>query len=337
MHAVEDAAGQAEDRPSVSPLKRRLNRLMQRESVRHLVRAVDRFNDRLGTQFAGAITYFSFLAVVPIMMVAFSIAGFVLSSKPSLLTDLRNDIAKLLPSGLTGTIGEVLDAAVAARFTVGIIGLLIALYSGVSWMGNVRTAIQAQWRPDFDDNQETRKESLPKYYGKSLIYLVTLGAAILASFLLTAAASWAQAFLLRLLGWDDAPPWRTITAVTPVLVALVADVAIFYLLYDRLSPRDVPAQPKALFRGAVMAAIAFEVLKLGLTLLLPLLLTSATAKLFGPVIGLLFFFNLVATVVLFLAAWIATARTAATPTGPTPANKLDHVEAIPGKPNQADA
>ena len=36
------------------------------------------------------------------------------------------------------------------------------------------------------------------------------------------------------------------------------------------------------------------------------MLSSATAKIFGPIIGILIFFNLVATVVLFLAAWIAT-------------------------------
>jgi membrane protein len=53
-------------------------------------------------------------------------------------------------------------------------------------------------------------------------------------------------------------------------------------------------------------SLAFEALKFGLTFLLPLLLTSITAKLFGQVIGLLFFFNLVATAVLFIAAWIAT-------------------------------
>ncbi len=36
--------------------------------------------------------------------------------------------------------------------------------------------------------------------------------------------------------------------------------------------------------------------------------TSKTAAIFGPVIGLLFFFNLVAQLVLFVAAWIATAE-----------------------------
>jgi membrane protein len=306
-------------------VKRWLSRVLQRKGVRHLGRALDRFNDRLGTQFAGAITYFSFLAVVPIMMVAFSVAGFVLSSRPHLLIELRDDIAAQLPSGLSVTIGKMLDATVEARFSVGIIGLLIALYSGVSWMGNLRAAIQAQWRPDFDDNQETRAESLPKYYWKSLLYLLTLGLGILLSLVLTAVGSWAQGTVLKWLGWDDVGFLAPLGSITPVLLAAVADVFIFYILYDQLSPRDVRAPRKALIRGAIAAAVAFEALKLGLTLLLPLLLTSSTAKLFGPVIGLLFFFNLVATVVLFVAAWIATAIDGEPlPVSTPPATKLSH-------------
>ena len=37
-------------------------------SVAHIIRAVDRFNDRLGSQFGAAITYFSFLSLIPILM-----------------------------------------------------------------------------------------------------------------------------------------------------------------------------------------------------------------------------------------------------------------------------
>jgi len=109
-----------------SGVKSWLKARMARPGMRHIVRGVDRFNDRLGTQFAGAITYSSFLAVVPILMVAFSVAGFVLSSQPQLLLDLRNGIAGQLPAGLSSTIGEVLNAAVNAR-VIGIVGLVIAL------------------------------------------------------------------------------------------------------------------------------------------------------------------------------------------------------------------
>ncbi len=47
-------------------------------------------------------------------MVAFSVAGFVLSSQPHLLLDLRNGIAGQLPAGLSSTIGDVLNAAAQA-------------------------------------------------------------------------------------------------------------------------------------------------------------------------------------------------------------------------------
>ena len=42
----------------------------------HMIRTVERYLSRLGSQFAAATTYFSVLAIVPIMMVAFSITGF---------------------------------------------------------------------------------------------------------------------------------------------------------------------------------------------------------------------------------------------------------------------
>lgn len=34
--------------------------------IAHLLRAAERFNDRLGNQFGAAITYFSFLSMIPI-------------------------------------------------------------------------------------------------------------------------------------------------------------------------------------------------------------------------------------------------------------------------------
>ena len=60
--------------------------------------------------------------------------------------------------------------------------------------------------------------------------------------------------------------------------------------------------------GRSSPPIGFEILKYALITILPAFTsTSKTAAIFGPVIGLLFFFNLVAQLVLFVAAWIATA------------------------------
>ena len=297
-------------------------KVWRRPGVRHLVAAVDRYNDRMGTQFAGSLTYFSFLALVPLLMVAFSIAGFVLSSRPKVVTDLRNDIAHQLPSGLSSTVGGILDTAVDARLTVGIIGLVVALYSGISWMGNLRGAIQAMWRPDFDSNNEIRAENLLKYYWKSLVYLVVLGVAILLSLGLTAAGSWAQGLVLRWWGLDKVSWLGPVFTLIPIVLAVLADVLIFLSLYQALAPEHLKPRRTPLIHGAVAVSAAFELLKLAFTVLLPLLLTSTTAKLFGQVIGLLFFFNFVATVVLFVAAWIATTpgELSARPPNPDPAH-----------------
>ncbi len=295
----------AVDRPAVPEAKTKVSALMKREGIAHIVRAGKRFTERLGTQFAAAITYFSFLAIVPIMMLGFSVAGFVLSSRPELLLSLRNSIAKQIPGDLSKSISTVLDTAVNARLSVGIIGLVLALYSGISWMGNVRNAIQAQWRPDFDDDQETANETLIKNLSRNLLSLAGLGLAMVISIALTAGGSSATNLILRLLGLDGISWLKPVFTVVPILLAMAADVLIFMWVYTILPPRNMKAPRKALIRGSIIAAVAFEILKLALTLF-PGLLNSATAKLFGPIIGLLFFFNITATMVLFVAAWIAT-------------------------------
>ena len=69
--------------PSVGgKLMLRGKRIASKRSVKHLMAAVTRYGDRLGSQFAGAMTYFSFLSLVPILMVGFAIGGIVLRQQP---------------------------------------------------------------------------------------------------------------------------------------------------------------------------------------------------------------------------------------------------------------
>ena len=95
--------------------------------------------------------------------------------------------------------------------------------------------------------------------------------------------------------------------VVTILIAMAADVLIFMWVYTILPPKSQRSSFKARLRGSIIAAIGFEILKYALTTILPAFTsTSRTAVIFGPIIGLLFFFNLVAQLVLFVAAWVAT-------------------------------
>ncbi len=284
-------------------------RLKSRKSVQHWMRAFQRYGERLGSQFAGAITYFSFLSLVPITMVAFSVAGFVLANQPDLLQSLEDAIAKELPSGAGGmseTINKVIESAINARFTVGLVGLVIALYSGIGWMGNVRSAIQAQWRPDFDEDQEVRADSFIKNLLRNLGSLAGLGLAIVVSLGLSAAGAWASTSVLKWLGLDDIAILKPVFTIVPIVIAMAADVLIFMWVYTILPPRHQKGTRRALVRGSIMAAVGFEIFKFALTYLLPKVTSSATGQIFGSIIGLLFFFNITATMVLIVAAWIST-------------------------------
>ena len=88
----------------------RIKRLQQRPWIAHMIRAVERYISRLGSQFAAATSYFSVLALVPILMVAFSITGFVLTVvQPGLLDDVADAVAEALGSTDAATREKILD------------------------------------------------------------------------------------------------------------------------------------------------------------------------------------------------------------------------------------
>src|ERR1700710_699442 len=204
-------------------------RVVRRPIVRHGIKSFERFSARLGWQFAGALTYFSFLAVVPIVMFAFSVAGFVLANRPATLQALEDSITSLLPasSDLADEVTTVLNSAIDARLTVGLLGLGIALYTGISWMGNLRSAIQAMWRPDFDSEQEIAAEPLWRYYLKNLGYLSTLGLGLALSLALTTLGTTAQSTVLDWLGLSNETWVAPLVVAGPIVLATIADTALF--------------------------------------------------------------------------------------------------------------
>ncbi len=111
----------------------------------HLVRAAGRFQEQKGDYYAAGITYFSVLALIPIMMVAFAVAGFVLAGHPEYLESIQEQITKSIPGSLGDTINTLIDSAIDSRASVGIFGLLGAAYAGLGWMANVRDALTAMW------------------------------------------------------------------------------------------------------------------------------------------------------------------------------------------------
>ncbi len=294
------------DPPPVGRLVLLGKRIASRRGVKHLIAAIGRYGDRLGSQFAGAMTYFSFLSLVPILMVGFSVGGIILANNQELLATLENQVATLLPTGIAEPIVALIDSVVANPLGVGIVGLLIALYSGIGWMGNLRKAIRALWGREFEKGKATA-DNLVMGTIKDLGALAGLAVAVTVSLGLSAIGGQFTSTVLGWFGLGDQPWLVPVITVLTILIAMAADVLIFMWVYTILPPKSQRSPFKARIRGSIIAAIGFEILKYALTTILPAFTsTSRTAVIFGPIIGLLFFFNLVAQLVLFVAAWIAT-------------------------------
>ena len=281
-------------------------KIQRRPMVAHLIRAAERFNDRMGNQFGAAITYFSFLSMIPILMVSFAAAGFVLVSHPTLLQDIFDKILlNVSDRTLADTLRNTIRTAVEQRTTVGIVGLAVALYSGINWMGNLREAIRAQSRDEWERTPQDDEKIWVKYF-RDFISLIGLLVALVITLSITSIAGAAQQMIISALYLDYIewlkPAWQLIG----LAISICANFLLFFWIFWRL-PRHRPRK-KALIRGTLIAAVGFEVIKIIMTWTLPSLVTSPSGAAFGSVLGIMAFFYFFARLTLFCAAWIATAE-----------------------------
>ena len=266
----------------------------------HLVRAGEAYLSHHGDHYAAAITYFSVLSLVPLLMIAFAVAAFVLASNDQLLRELQRQIEAVAPRGLGPTLNEVISQAIESRGGVGILGVLVALYSGLAWIGYLREALTAQWEQPPEPAGFVRTKVF------DLLALLGLGLALVTSFGITAAGTSAAGFLLRLVGVEDVRWARLLLFVLALALSLVGMWLVFLWVIARL-PRE-PVTLRSAARAAVLGAVGFEVLKQVFAVYLGTVTNRPAGRVFGPVIGLMVFAFFVSRFLLFVTAWAATAR-----------------------------
>jgi membrane protein len=279
------------------------------EWLDHLVRAGGRYTERHGDHYAAAITYFSVLAMFPLLMVGFAGAALFLRRNQEILILIRSKITAAAPGGLSETLNDVIASAISSAGTVGVVGLAVALYSGLGWMSNLREALSEQWG---------QREPAPKLLRKLLVDLLALlglGFALLVSFAVAAAGGLAQ----HIVDWMDL---RTLTWLTPLIhltagvVGLLANALVLLWVLARL-PRE-PVTLRSAGKAAMAGSVGLLAINQVMVAYLRGVTDSPTGALFGPVLGLMVFIFTVSRFLLFLTAWAATAKENAVELPPEP-------------------
>ncbi len=265
----------------------------------HAMRANDRYEESKGSFFAAGLTYYTIFALFPLLMVGFSVGGFLLARRPDVLTGIDKKVRVAVPGALGQQVVELMNSAIASRASVGVIGLAVAAWVGLNWMSNLRLALSEMWRQGAGSRGYIRTKF------SDLVTMVTSFVAILATLALSALA--AAAPMGKVLGWlgiHNAPVLDAILRGGSLLVSLLVSWLVFTWMIARL-PRQ-PVSFASSMRAALIAAIGFELFKLVASIYLKSVLRSPAGATFGPVLGLMVFAYITARLLLYATAWAAT-------------------------------
>lgn len=105
----------------------------------HAWLAYHRYGENFGPRLAAAIAYYGFFAAFAVSLVAFSLLGYILAGDPTDARTATQYVASNLPFLSADSISR-------SRTTVGLLGLVGLLLTGVGWVDAMRSSQRLMWQ-----------------------------------------------------------------------------------------------------------------------------------------------------------------------------------------------
>jgi membrane protein len=208
---------------------------------------VQTFSRAQGALLAGSMAYYTFLSLVPLLMVAAFVIGTIARSNPQVSSAVSTAVGQILP-GVQGK--EVVDQLVGARVAFGVFGLLSVAYAGSGFVGAMTACMNHMWGVETGRNPVSQKAF-------NILIVMLLSTVLLGSVGLTI---WIGYAARAVLGNDAGPLLKLVSTLASPISLLV----LLLLLYQLLPARkhswlsQVP--------GALLGALGVELLKRGFAL-----------------------------------------------------------------------
>ena len=223
-------------------LRRRVDAAKGNRVVTFVLTVQKRFGEDGGGNLAASLTYFAFLSLFPLMLVAASIIGFVLVDDPAGQARLANKLAGSIP-GLGNLLADNVEALVDARNTAGVVGVIGALWSGTALARASSFALSRVTRkPENGNFIKTQLWASGSTIGLGALALIATGAG---AALPAVAFSSAAGAALGILG---------------VVASFVLDLTLFTVCY-RVLNRSLARPITHSWRGALIPAVGWTALK----------------------------------------------------------------------------
>ncbi len=255
-------------------------------------RSLHRFNHFRGTRLAGTVTFYGFLSVFPLLILAFSVALRVVGSDG--VAQLEDFVEQYVP----GIADELrLQEVRSSAASLQVVGVATLLVTGLGWVDATRASIRAMWGlPDRDGNVVVRKLI-------DLLALVGLGALVALSLTASAWVSGEGERLLALTNQEGSTAGLIASNVlAQTLALLTASVLVGYILAGL--PR-ILMQWRVLLPAALVGGLTLELLKRLLIGYISGFAGNSTYGAFGVPVALLIWIYVIARLLMVVAAWTA--------------------------------
>ncbi|MBO8186789.1 YihY/virulence factor BrkB family protein [Streptomyces spirodelae] len=280
--------------PLLGPLTAWFRAVLGRLRTTRVWRIYQHLDERKWTRLAAAITFTSFLALFPMLFVGVAVAAALLSH------DQTNRLQHTLTEQVPGISDQLeLQSLVDNAGTVGGVAGGVLLFTGGRWVGTLRESLRALWDLEEDPGNLVvrRAVDIGILLGLGVIGLVSFGGSAFA----VTAARW----VAEQLGAAQGSAGTVLLRAAAYAAAVAADFLLLWYVLTLL-PRVRPPH-RATLAAALQGAVGFELLKLLLGGYLQQVAAKNVYGAFGVPIALLLWISFMTKLLLWCAAWTATA------------------------------
>jgi membrane protein len=262
----------------------RIDRFQRRHPWAGLpIAVVWKFVDDEGTYLAALITYYGFVSLFPLLLLALTVLGFALQDEPELQTAVLNSALRNFP-----VVGDQISEnirSLTGSVPALVIGVVVSVYGALGVTVAVQNAFNRMWVIP-----KAERPALLTTYGRGALAVALLAAGVFGAAGLSLLGAWLGGLPPVLVGTAD-----VLLVLLGVALNAVLAVGAFRLLTAR------PLRLRQLLPGAVLAAVAWQLLQAVGAYFVRYQLqgTSASYGVFGIVLGLLAWIYLTTIVLLF--------------------------------------
>jgi membrane protein len=197
-----------------------------------------------GALLSGSMAYYTFLSLLPMLMLAGFVLGTIASSNQHLQDLFTTAIKQLLP-GMQAR--DLVSQLISARTAFGVFGLLSVAYASSGFVGAMTACMNRMWRVEAGRNPIGQKVL-------NVLMVMLLGVVLLSSVGITV---WASYLAKTVLGSDAGP----VAGILEWLASPVSMLVVLLLLYRLLPSRQLSWSGQ--LPGAAFGALGFQALKWG--------------------------------------------------------------------------